>query len=171
MTIMSKSVEVYKSEIENSINQLVGLVEGTPKNQLSWKPSEQEWSLLEVLAHVEEVVEYWGSECQRLISAPGASWGRGMDDPARIDAVKNAHTRTFDEIKEGIAKAKTYTLAVFDRLKEVDLAIESPHRNPKFGIKPMRFLVDHFLVEHLEKHVTQVNRVKRQFKERSTQNI
>jgi uncharacterized damage-inducible protein DinB len=156
---MSKTVDVYKLEIKKSINQLVALVEGTPENQLYWKPSEQEWSLMEVLAHVEEVVGYWVTELQRVIASPGTAWGRGMDDPARLEAIKNAPNRSFEEVKEGINKAKTLTLAAFDRIKDEDLEIESPHRNPKFGVKNLRFLVDHFLVEHIEKHVTQVKRV------------
>lgn len=165
---MTKTVDTYKGEIENSINLLVNLVEGIPDNQLYWKPNEQEWSLMEVLAHVEEVVNYWIAELEQVISSPGSAWGRGMDAPARLEAVRNAPNRSFDDVKKGINKAKVYTDAAFDRIKEEDLNIVSPHRNPKFGIKPMRFLVDHFLVEHLEKHVTQVKRVQKQYKERIT---
>jgi hypothetical protein len=168
---MTKTVETYKVEIESSIIQLVDLVEGTPDNQLYWKPSEQEWSLIEVLAHVEEVVNYWVAELEQVISSPGTAWGRGMEAPARLEAVRNAPNRTLDDVKIGINKAKAYTVGAFERIKEEDLNIESPHRNPKFGIKSMRFLVDHFLVEHLEKHVVQVKRVQNQYKERSTLNI
>jgi hypothetical protein len=50
-------------------------------------------------------------------------------------------------------------------LSEDDLNIESPSRNPRFGTKPMSFIVDHLLVEHLDTHLKQIRRNVQQYKE------
>ncbi|PLS18540.1 hypothetical protein CVD28_05215 [Bacillus sp. M6-12] len=165
---MSKTVEQYKSEIEIEIDQITKLVDGISDEKLFWKPSEDEWSIVQVLAHVEEILNYWVDELNRVISTPDAAWGRGFDDPARLDAVRQAHTRSFPEVMEGIGKAKNKVLTAFNEYKEQDLSIEAPHRNPKFGVKNMHFLVEHFIVEHLEKHITQIKRVQKQFDENHT---
>lgn len=161
---MSKTIEEYKSAIEKGINEFINLADSAPENQLTWKPTETEWSVMEVLSHVEEVIHYWVSELQRVIDTPGP-WGRGMDSPARLEAIRKAHSRSFQDVKTGMISAKVVTLSAFDELKEEHLAIEAPHRNPKFGVKTMNFLVEHFLVEHLQKHITQIQRVQKQYKE------
>jgi hypothetical protein len=47
---------------------------------------------------------------------------------------------------------------VLSSLTEEQLAIESPSRNPRFGTKPLSFIVDHLLVEHAAKHCGQIKR-------------
>ncbi|WP_066307146.1 DinB family protein [Bacillus sp. FJAT-29814] len=161
---MSRTIEEYKSEIELGINEIISLAENTPKDQLAWKPSNDEWSVMEVLSHVEEIIYYWVTELQRVIAVPGP-WGRGMDAPARLEAVRQAHSRQYQDVKAGILDATAHALSAFDEIREENLAIEAPHRNPKFGSKNMHFLVEHFLVEHLQKHITQIKRVKKQYQE------
>jgi hypothetical protein len=162
---MSKTVEVYKAEIENELNRMIDLVDGTQENQVYWKPSAEEWSIIEVLSHVEEAVSYWVGELQRVIQSPGVDWGRGLNDEARLAAVSQAHNQSFTEVREGMSKAKAKTIAAFNVFKQEDIAIESPHRNPKFGVKNMHFLVQHFLVEHLQSHNNQIKRVLKQYQE------
>ncbi|WP_245934854.1 hypothetical protein [Paranoxybacillus vitaminiphilus] len=38
------------------------------------------------------------------------------------------------------------------------MSVEAPHRNPKFGVKPMTFLIEHFITEHLYNHGKQIER-------------
>ncbi len=44
------------------------------------------------------------------------------------------------------------------KLNEETLKQGAPSRNPRFGIKPISFIVDHLLVEHIEKHYGQIQR-------------
>ena len=44
-------------------------------------------------------------------------------------------------------------------LSEAQLEAENPHRNfEKFGNKPVSFIIDHFIEEHVDKHYGQVQR-------------
>jgi uncharacterized damage-inducible protein DinB len=162
---MSKKIGGYKSAIEQEINEIINLTDIISEDQLYWKPSEEEWSVMEVLSHVEEVIHYWVTELKRVITSPGP-WGRGMDAPARLEALKQAHNRKYHEAKVGIVSAKAHVLDVFTELMDENLAIEAPHRNPKFGVKSMDFLVEHFLVDHLQKHIVQIKRVQKQYHEK-----
>jgi hypothetical protein len=42
-----------------------------------------------------------------------------------------------------------------------------PSRNPRWDVKPAAFVMDHLLVEHVEKHLGQIRRNVRQFSEPS----
>ncbi|WP_318503144.1 hypothetical protein [Bacillus sp. T3] len=44
------------------------------------------------------------------------------------------------------------------KLDEDFLKVEAPSRNPRFGMKPISFIVDHLLVEHVIKHYGQIQR-------------
>jgi hypothetical protein len=50
-------------------------------------------------------------------------------------------------------------------MTDKDLEVESPHRLPKFGIKNMDFLVEHFISGHAEVHFKQMERALRQYNE------
>jgi hypothetical protein len=43
-------------------------------------------------------------------------------------------------------------------LSDADLALEATGRNPRWGVKPASFVVDHLLVQHVEKHLGQIRR-------------
>jgi hypothetical protein len=40
-------------------------------------------------------------------------------------------------------------------------------RNPRWGVKPAGFIVDHLIVQHLEKHLGQIRRNVAQYQARS----
>ena len=66
------------------------------------------------------------------------------------------------KVDEEIAVLKGLKQQVADRLSnvsEAQLEEENPHRNfEKFGNKPVSFIIDHFIEEHVEKHNGQVQR-------------
>lgn len=155
----------YAEQVVASLEQMADLVKGLPEEKVRWKPSAEEWSIMETLCHVEEAVNYWLDELERVVATPG-EWGRGLDHPQRLKAVAEADQRQIADVLAGIDKGKERVKEVFAGLKDEQLNIEAPHRNPKFGVKPMRFLVEHFLVEHMEIHVNQIKRVMGQYEEK-----
>jgi uncharacterized damage-inducible protein DinB len=154
---MSK-VKQYQEEMNKYIDEIIQKVEPLSEELIRWKPSEDEWSIIEILCHVEEVIRYWVNELVRVIQAGGTEWGRGLQDEARLAAVRQAEYRAIADVVNGIQEAKQNANEQFSKLNEEDLSIEAPHRNPKFGIKPMTFLVEHFLTEHLANHGKQIER-------------
>lgn len=151
-------LKTYQHDMNESIDGIVNKVEGLSEDVIYYKPSEQEWSIIEIIGHVEEVIPYWVNEFVRVVEADGTDWGRGLQDKARLQAVAEAPSRNATDILNGIKEAQQYANAKWETLKEQDLSLEAPHRNPKFGVKPMSFLVEHFITGHLANHVKQIER-------------
>lgn len=144
--------------INQSINQIVEISKDLGEDVLRFKPAEDAWSIMEILCHVEEAAPYWLNELAQVMASPGIEWGRGLQHEGRLHAVAQAGQRTRDEVLQGIIASQQKVRDVLGPLTAEDLAVESPSRNPRFGTKPMTFIVDHLLVEHMEKHLHQIKR-------------
>jgi uncharacterized damage-inducible protein DinB len=144
--------------IQKSSDDIVEIVRKLSGETIQWKPSLNAWSILEILCHVEEAVPYWADEIHRVVENPGAEWGRGHQNEARLAAVAASTQREARDVLAGIEKGTQRAVTVLRTLRNEDLAIESPSRNPRLGAKPMSFALDHLLVAHLRDHLRQIER-------------
>jgi uncharacterized damage-inducible protein DinB len=151
--------------IKESVDEMARLAKQHPESVICWKPAEDKWSILEILCHMDEAIPYWLEEIRRLAVTPEAEWGRGLQDEARLNAVAQAEQRSLDDVLQDLAKSKQQIATVLGSLSDDQLAAESPSRNPRFGVKPLSFIIDHLLVEHATKHVGQIQRNLRELKE------
>lgn len=154
MTNMNEAIE----SIKQSIDQMIETTKSLSEETIRWNPSEEEWSIMQILCHVEEAIPYWLNEIERLLESPGAEWGRGLTDENRLAAVANTEKREVSEVLNKLENVKDQVEKVLSKLSEEDLKSEAPSRNPRFGTKPMSFIVDHLLVEHASKHYSQIQR-------------
>ena len=106
---------------------------------------------------------YWAGEMERVVANPGAEWGRNHQDESRLAAVTAASQRSRCDGIEGVGKAANAVVTVLRTLQDKDLRIESPSRNPGFGVKPLSFVLDHLIVSHLRGHLNQIKRNRNQF--------
>jgi uncharacterized damage-inducible protein DinB len=159
------SMQEAIASIHESIDGIVRTVRGLSEEQIKFKPSEEAWSVQEIVAHVEEVIPYWLNELERVRQTPGVEWGRGLQDAARLEAVAKAYDRPVAEILNQIEGMKSLVSERLSQVTEEELKRESPSRNPRFGTKPASFIVDHLLVEHIAKHLGQIQRNLKQFEE------
>ncbi|WP_159887789.1 DinB family protein [Paenibacillus puerhi] len=143
--------------VQETLDDIVDLVTGLPSELLVWKPSEEAWSIQQVVCHLEEAIPYWLQELQETLKAP-APWGRGLQHEGRLAAVASAHQRSLEEALQGLAQAKQQAADVLASVSEADLQIEAESRNPRFGTKPLSFIVVHLLVEHTATHLQQIRR-------------
>jgi uncharacterized damage-inducible protein DinB len=145
--------------INNSICDILKSVEGLDEKVFRWNPTEEEWSIMQIVSHLNEAIQYWLGEVERVVAEPGSKWGRGLEDESRLAAVFNPDELS---IEEEIATLKKIQQQVSDRLiglSEAQLNAENPHRNfEKFGLKPVSFIINHFLVEHVNGHYVQIQR-------------
>jgi uncharacterized damage-inducible protein DinB len=75
------------NRIQQSLHEIATITEKLSEETIRWKPSEEEWSILQILSHLVEAVPYWLGEVERVVAEPGTSRGRGLQDPARLKAV------------------------------------------------------------------------------------
>ncbi|WP_276352170.1 DinB family protein [Cohnella caldifontis] len=151
-------VREYVRNTRDKLAEMLKLAQGLPESRYLRKPSEEAWSILQVLCHVDEAINYWLDELQAVVRRERNEWGRGLQDAARLAAVDQAHGRDYEEVLQRLRQTGGRAERVLMGLQDDDLLLTATHRNPKFGEKPMTFLLDHFVVEHIGKHVDQINR-------------
>ncbi len=137
-----------------------------PPDLIAWQPAPDVWSVMDILCHVLEFVPYWTAQAVRAIEHPSEAWGRDHTDSDRLSAVTNTSARRLTDVVPAIRAAVAGSAATLSRLSDADLDREAASRNPRWGVKPAHFIVDHLLVQHLEKHVGQIRRNATQYEQR-----
>lgn len=155
--------------IHQTTDEIVELTKGLSDELILWKPTEEKWSIQEVVCHLEEAIPYWLHELQDTLKKP-APWGRGLQHEGRLAAVSQAHQRSTADALEGLANTKQQVETILGSIGEDDLKLEAESRNPRFGIKPMSFIIDHLLTDHLVTHLKQIRRNIEQFEARKLTN-
>ena len=143
---------------QQSLETIITASQELSSEALNWKPAEDKWSVMEVLVHVDEAIPYWLDELNNLLEKPGTEWGRGLQDERRLAALATVGSRSLEEVLVSIKKAKEQIALVLGPITDDELKQESPSRNPRFGIKPLSFVIQHLLVDHAASHVRQIAR-------------
>ncbi|KKB35537.1 DinB family protein [Bacillus thermotolerans] len=158
---MSNTLQTNAIEsVRVSIDQIVNLVKTLPEETIRWKPSEDEWSIMQIITHVAEAIPYWVQEIKNIQSRPEQSWGRGLKDEVRLRTVseENVKSLSVDEVLNQLPSIPAVVEETLHSLTDSELAIKAPSRNPRFDGKPVEFIVNHLIVEHAEKHYNQIQR-------------
>jgi uncharacterized damage-inducible protein DinB len=144
--------------LQAAVEELLSEVDRLPADLINWKPAEGVWSVMDILCHVEEFVPYWTRQASGVVRTPGIAWGRDHTDKDRLAAVHDTATRRLADVRQAIRLSVRESADVLERMSDADLDVESASRNPRWGVKPARFIVDDLLVQHVEKHLGQVRR-------------
>ena len=136
---------------------------------IKWIPSDGVWSVMDILCHIREFVPFWTGETVRIARRPDEKWGRDHTDTARLGAVTNTAANKLEDVVADIGRLVRRSAEVLTDLSDADLAVEATSKNPRWGLKPASFVVDHLLVEHVEKHLGQIRRNVAQFGQGSPQ--
>src|SRR5215467_10063502 len=91
--------------------------------KLYQQPAENEWTIMQSLAHVVEFMPYWANEIEKLVAAPGQNFGRALPS-------SYAHLEQ-----------------VLGKLKDSDLELTGHH--PRFGDKTLAWFIEDFVTHHL----------------------
>ncbi|AEJ43744.1 DinB family protein [Alicyclobacillus acidocaldarius] len=151
-----ESVAFIRNRVLQLHEELERAVEDISSEALHWKPSENAWSVAQVLAHVSEFEHFFSSDVLNLKANPGARFGRTVDHPERLRAVALSRDEALEDLLEGVRRGKQEVLSMLGALRDDDLEIEGD--NPKFGRRTIAWVIDHFIIEHLEKHIGQIRR-------------
>jgi uncharacterized damage-inducible protein DinB len=146
------------SSIQQTLDQFIQTLQELPEDIIRLKPTEAEWSIMEIVCHVLEAVPYWMNQIEKIKAAPEDLWGRNHLDEARNAAVNAADSRTVAQVLKELQELKQQVASELGSLDEATLNIVSTSKNPNFGTKPISFIVDHLIVEHVSKHFGQVQR-------------
>lgn len=154
-TIKLKEDTVVFSRI---INQIVEVIENTDASILYKKPSEFEWSVMQIASHVIEAVNFWVEDLEALLIVPGAKWGRNHEHVRRLAAVEENYVASLSkqDIIDQLQSLISLVSAAIAKVTDEDLIKTAPSYNPNFDGKPLTFLIDHLILKHVESHLGQM---------------
>ena len=154
--VLNEKLETFKK----CIDEIVTVVKNTEEAALYMKPSEEEWSAMQIVSHIIEAVDFWVTDLEALLVVPGAKWGRNHEHVRRLAAVDE---NIVSRINKGGAISTLLNLVpkvdtALAKVEEEDLVKTAPSYNPNFDGKPLSFLVDHLIVKHVTGHYEQIVR-------------
>jgi DinB superfamily len=122
--------------------------------------AEETWDAAQVWAHIAEFVSYWTDQARDLVSAPAGTspnFGRVKTDPGRIDAIARDRSlpreKLWQKVHDGIEASRTY----FSGLTTDQLEQTGVH--PTRGTVDVAFILEQFVVKHLEEHADQLDKL------------
>ena len=154
--VPNEKLEVFKK----SIVDIVAVLKNTEEGALYVKPSESEWSAMQIVSHIVEAVEFWVEDLEALLVVPGAKWGRNHEHVRRLAAVDETVVSRLnkDNVIIALQNLVPKVEAALVKVTEEDLVKTAPSYNPNFDGKPLSFLVDHLIVKHVTGHYGQLVR-------------
>ena len=109
---------------------LAALVEGVTDADAAWRPSDDGWSIAEIVTHLadEEVVDF-GARLRRTLEEPAADWD--PIDPEGLAARRRAEGVSLTDALARFAQARAESLGWLHEVGGVDWS--TTHEHPKFG--------------------------------------
>jgi len=153
----SNPCETQAQRLENVYEQLATLLrQPAVAHRLSTTPGDNEWSAMQVIGHMAEMLPYWLSHCHALIAATTETphFGRALDAPERLAGVERGTTGDPDEILRGL---KDEVQAVANDIRHMSpAACEKTGIHLRRGEMTVAEIIELFIVAHAEDHLAQV---------------
>jgi hypothetical protein len=159
-TPANPKVEAIRENARNSYAELHQLIDGPLANldtsKLYQPPAEEEWTIMQNLAHIVEFMPYWSGEIEKLVAEPGMNFGRTQQDEGRLRGISEHEKDSLAYIKTALPGSYARLDEILGSLKESDLVLTGKH--VKYGEKPLGWFIEDFVTEHLSDHVEQIKR-------------
>jgi len=117
-------------------------------------PTENEWSIMQNLAHIVEFLPYWADEIEKLVATPERNFGRTHQHEGRLRAISEHGQDTLAQIRTALPGSYAHLEQVLRNLKDSDLVLTAHHI--KFGERSLEWFIDEFVTRHLRDHVEQI---------------
>ncbi len=138
-----------------ALNQLiVGPLANLDTSKLYQSPAENEWTIMQNLAHTVEFMTYWAGEIEKLVAEPDRNFGRTAQDEGRLRGISEHEKDNLSSIKAALPVSYARLNEVLESLKDSDLALKGKH--PKYGEKSLDWFIEEFVTGHLSGHVEQI---------------
>src|SRR5205085_10410950 len=133
MTISSANpeVEAILLSVQKSYHELNQLIDGPlarlDPQKLYKSPAEDEWTIMQNLAHIVEFMPYWANEVEKLVARPGQNFGRTAKQEARLQAIRDHGTDNLAQIRAALPESYARLEEVLSGLKDSDLRLTGQH--------------------------------------------
>lgn len=158
MSSTNPNVGEIREHVKASYAMLTELIHGPIAslyaNKLYQVPTEDEWTIMESLAHIMELMSYWADEVAKLVAQPGQNFGRSMQQEERLAALRDHGRDSLEQMKAALPGCYIYLDEALSRLQDSDLQLTGHHII--FGERTLGWFIDDLIVEHLRNHVEQM---------------
>ena len=144
-------------------DEIIAEVRRMPSALITWVPGEGVWSVMDNLCHIREFIPFWTRAVRHITATPAERWGRDLTDAARLASVTNTAGNDVNAVLHDIDAAVNASATTLAGFSDSDLAIEATSSNPRWGVKPASFVVEHLIIQHMDKHLGQIRRNVAQF--------
>jgi hypothetical protein len=159
-TPANPNVEAIRENVRNSYAELHQLIDGPlaslDMSKLYQSPAENEWTIMQNLAHIVEFIPYWAGEIEKLVAEPGRNFGRTAQDEGRLRGISEHAKDSLASIKAALPVSYARLDEVLGNLKDNDLELTGKH--VRYGEKPLGWFVEDVVTDHLSGHVEQIKR-------------
>lgn len=153
----SNSGEAQAQRLERVYAEVARLLrESGVASRLRTPPGGNEWSAMQTLGHVTEMIPYWLNHCRTLIAATGTppTFGRTPGSPERLAGVAHGASADPDALLRQLHEEVRAAAGMIRQL--------STGERGKRGISTERGemtvaqVIESFIVDHAEEHLAQV---------------
>jgi uncharacterized damage-inducible protein DinB len=149
--------EAQAKRIERVYEQVASLLaQPEVAARLRTAPGENEWSAMQTLGHVTEMIPYWLSHCRTLIAATGAppEFGRTPGSPERLAGVAHGAAAEPHALLDQLRHEVRAAASAIRGLSAAEFGKRG--RNRERGEMTVADVVESFIVRHAEDHLGQV---------------
>ena len=152
-------VAAIRQDVQQSYDALNQLIDGPlsqlPSEKLYQSPGNDEWTIMENLAHIVEFMPYWGNQAAGLVAHPGQNFGRVQQDERRLKEIRDHAHDSLAQIKALLSPSYSRLQDVLANLQDSDLQLTGVHS--RYGEKPLEWFMEDFVTGHLRAHLVQMN--------------
>jgi DinB superfamily len=125
-------------------------------SRLRTAPGKDEWSAMQALGHMTEMIPYWLNHCRTLIAATGAppAFGRTAGSPERLAGVAHGASAEPEVLLSQLRKEVQAAAATIRKLSPVERDKRGISRER--GEMTVTEVIESFIVGHAEEHLAQV---------------
>lgn len=149
--------ETQAKRLERVYDEVAKLLrEPSVASRLGTAPGKDEWSAMQTLGHMTEMIPYWLSHCRVLIAATGEvpTFGRTPGSPERLAGVAHGAAAQPDVL---LAQLQGEVRAAVSTIRRLSMAERSKRGNyPGRGDMTVADVLESFIVSHAEEHLVQV---------------
>jgi uncharacterized damage-inducible protein DinB len=149
--------EPQARRLESVSEQLAALLRQPEVAQrLRAAPGESEWSAMQTVGHMVEMIPYWLSHCRTLIAATGEPprFGRTLDAPERLAGVERGAMGTPDDLLRQLNDEVQAAAKAIRQMSAAERGKKGLHL--RRGEMSVADVVEVFVVAHAEEHLAQV---------------
>ena len=117
------------------------------------RPAPDSWTLAEALVHIAEARGFFAGETQKILTAPGAVFGRTTEDPHRLQNIEDHGRDTLADIRQAMIASHEAVMQALADVRDDDLQLKAEH--VRLGPQTLAEVIQRFLVGHDRTHVEQ----------------